>query len=78
MAALKGALAAGKKAIAVFYGAAHMPDLAAQIERIGFKPVGTNWHQAWDVNIRPNEPSAFQRIQQRMNETKQSPVSPPN
>ena len=72
MVALKDALKAGKKKIAVFYGAAHMPDLAAQIEEMGFKPVDTKWYQAWDVHIRPNEPSAFQKIQQRMAEAQQS------
>ena len=77
IAALKGALAAGDKQIAVFFGAAHMPDLAAQIERMGFKPVDTTWYRAWDVNIRPSEPSAFQRIQQRMNDATQPAATAP-
>jgi hypothetical protein len=72
MSALKDALAGGKKKIAVFYGAAHMPDLAAQVEKMGFKPVDTKWYQAWDVAIRPNEPSAFQKIQKHMAEAQQS------
>jgi hypothetical protein len=73
MAALKDALAKGKKRIAIFYGAAHMPDLAGQIEAMGFKPVATNWNEAWDVKIRPNEPSAFQKLQERMKQAQQAP-----
>jgi hypothetical protein len=71
MAALKEALADGKKKIAIFYGAAHMPDLGEQLEAMGFNPVDTRWHEAWDVKIRPNEPSAFQRIQERMKQAQQ-------
>ncbi len=71
MAALKEALANGKKKIAIFYGAAHMPDLSEQIEKMGFKPVETTWYEAWDVNIRPTEPSAFEKIQERMNQAQQ-------
>ncbi|MGB7161216.1 MAG: hypothetical protein WBD40_24365 [Tepidisphaeraceae bacterium] len=59
------------KRIAIFYGAAHMPDLAKQIEAMGFKPVSTDWYEAWDVKIRPNEPSAFQRIQERVRQAQQ-------
>jgi hypothetical protein len=69
--ALKRALADGKKRIAIFYGAAHMPDLAGQIEKMGFKPVETKWYQAWDTTIRPNEPSAFQKIQERMKQAQE-------
>ncbi|HEV2296428.1 MAG TPA: hypothetical protein VGR35_21470 [Tepidisphaeraceae bacterium] len=69
--ALKDALAGGKKKIAIFYGAAHMPDLSRQLEGMGFKPVDTTWYQAWDVRIRPNEPSAFQKIQDRMNQVRE-------
>ena len=71
----KRALTDGKKRIAIFYGAAHMPDLAAQIEKMGFKPVETKWYQAWDTTIRPNEPSAFQKIQERMKQAQQAPPS---
>ena len=71
--ALKMALARRKKKIAIFYGAAHMPDLSKQIEGMGFKPVATNWYEAWDVRIRPNAPSAFQRIQERIKEAQQAP-----
>jgi hypothetical protein len=52
----------GKKDIAIFYGAAHMTDLSAQIEAKGFKHVSTKWRPAWDVTIRPTEPSAFSKL----------------
>ena len=55
-------IASGKKDIAIFYGAAHMPDLSAQIEKKGFKLVSVKWRPAWDATIRKNEPSAFQRL----------------
>jgi hypothetical protein len=55
-------LKGGKQNIAIFYGAAHMPELSKQIEQRGFKPVNNRWRAAWDVRIRPNEPSAFQKL----------------
>ena len=71
--ALKDALADKKKRkIAIFYGAAHMPDLSKQIETMGFKPIETKWNEAWDVHIRPNEPSAFQKLQERMKQAQQA------
>ncbi len=72
MTALKEALADGKRKIAVFYGAAHMPDLAEQIEAMGFKPLDTTWREALNVKIRPNEPSAFQKIQERMKQAQET------
>jgi hypothetical protein len=55
-------LAAGKKDLSIFYGAAHMPELAKQLEQRGFKPTQTKWRAAWDVRIRENQPSAFQKL----------------
>ena len=55
-------LKSGKKDLAIFYGAAHMPDIAKQLEQRGFKPTQTKWRAAWDVRIRENQPSAFQRL----------------
>ncbi len=59
---LREQLKAGKKNIAIFYGAAHMPDLAERLDLLGFRPTKTEWHKAWDVTIRGNQPSAFQRL----------------
>lgn len=58
---LKQTIAKGKKQVAIFYGAAHMPDLARRIEQLGFKPVSTTWYMAWDVAIRKDEPSLLVR-----------------
>ena len=48
----------GKKNVALFYGAAHMPDIADTLELMGFEPVETEWRQAWDLTIRADQPSA--------------------
>jgi len=58
---LKRTIKSGKKHISIFYGAAHMPDLARRIQAMGFKPVDTVWVKAWDVSIRPDQPSALVR-----------------
>lgn len=62
-------LKAGKKEIAVFYGGAHMPELADALEIRGFEPVKTEWRTAWDVKIRKNQPSAFQKLMNQAGQT---------
>ena len=52
----------GKKDIAIFYGAAHMPDLAGRLAAMGYAPVKRDWVVAWDLKIRANRPSALQRL----------------
>jgi hypothetical protein len=59
---LRDTIKSGKKNIAVFYGAAHMPDLADRLDLMGFHPVSTEWRDAWDVHIRNDQPSAFARL----------------
>lgn len=59
---LNNVLEDGKKDIAIFYGAAHMPDLAERLEAMGFKPVATEWRMAWDLTIRPDQPSAIEKL----------------
>jgi hypothetical protein len=44
-----------------------MPDLSAQIEKMGFKPVDTKWRTAWNVHIRPDKPSAFMKLMGNVN-----------
>lgn len=61
VAVLDRALKDGKRDIAIFYGAAHMPELAQMIQERGFKPVATEWRMAWDLSIRPDEPSAVEK-----------------
>ncbi|MFN4242420.1 MAG: hypothetical protein ACK4PI_04195 [Tepidisphaerales bacterium] len=48
---LREVRAAGQhRRVALFYGAAHMPDLARKLVDIdGLKPVGTEWLTAWDL-----------------------------
>lgn len=59
---LQNVLKDGKKDIAIFYGAAHMPDLAERLTAMGFKPVATEWRMAWDLTIRADEPSAVEKL----------------
>ncbi len=47
---LQEELDAGKKNIAVFYGAGHLPDMAERLEQdFSMKPVKTIWLDAWDL-----------------------------
>lgn len=41
-----------KLVIAVFYGAAHNPGLAAGIEKLGYEEVSRTWFRAWAMNGR--------------------------
>jgi len=59
---LRDTIKSGKKKLAVFYGAAHMPDLADRLDLMGFHHVSTQWRDAWDVHIRDDRPSAFARL----------------
>jgi len=47
---LKEAIKSGKKKIAIFYGAAHLRDMAERLENeYKMKPVKTTWLKAWDM-----------------------------
>ncbi len=47
---LKAELDAGKKTVAVFYGAGHLDDMAERLEAdFGMKPKATKWLPAWDL-----------------------------
>jgi hypothetical protein len=47
---LRKQLAAGKKKLAIFYGAAHMPDFQTRLRtEFGLVPGGTRWLTAWDL-----------------------------
>jgi hypothetical protein len=56
-AVLQQQIAAGKKKLAIFSGAAHMSDRSDRLTALGFVPVHTQWRVAWDLTIRPDEPS---------------------
>ena len=62
MKVLENVLKDGKKDVAIFYGAAHMPDFAERLTAMGFKPVATEWRMAWDLTIRHDEPSAVEKV----------------
>ena len=59
---LRQSIAGGKKKIAVFYGAAHMPELSAKLADMGFTQSSTDWETAWDLTIRPDQPSAAEKL----------------
>jgi hypothetical protein len=43
----------GHKRIAIFYGAAHMPDFEKRLrDELGLVPVSTTWMPAWDLRLR--------------------------
>jgi hypothetical protein len=49
-------LAAGKKKIAIFYGAAHMPDFEKRLrDDFGLKRQGEKWLEAWDLTRQKSE-----------------------
>jgi hypothetical protein len=53
---LRKQIAAGKKKIAIFYGAAHMPDFDRQLrDQFGLVPVATRWLVAWDLKDKANQ-----------------------
>jgi hypothetical protein len=62
MKTLEKALKDGKKDIAIFYGAAHMPDLSQRLTKMGFEPVASDWRMAWDLTFRNDEPSAIESV----------------
>ncbi|MHC4612288.1 MAG: hypothetical protein ACYTAU_01750 [Planctomycetota bacterium] len=40
------------ESIAIFYGAAHMPDLARRLdEQLGYRPADAEWFTAFEVNL---------------------------
>jgi hypothetical protein len=49
---LRRELARGKRRLAIFYGAAHMPDLDARLRReFGLVPDESEWIEAWDLRM---------------------------
>jgi len=42
-------IAAGKKRLAIFYGAAHLGDMEERLLKAGFKRTGVLWLKAWDL-----------------------------
>jgi len=46
---LKDQIAAGKKNMGIFYGAAHMKDMEKRLEDLGFKRTKMEYMIAWDL-----------------------------
>jgi triphosphoribosyl-dephospho-CoA synthetase len=42
-------IAAGKKRLAIFYGAAHLADMEERLLKQGYKRVKVEWLKAWDL-----------------------------
>jgi len=54
MKVLRRELDSGKRKLAIFYGAGHLPDLANRLKRdFGLQPTGRQWLQAWDMSEPP-------------------------
>jgi hypothetical protein len=51
---MRDEIAAGKKNLAIFYGAGHMKDMSERLEDMGYKRGDTEWNTAWDI---PNKPA---------------------
>jgi hypothetical protein len=49
---------AGRNNLAIFYGAAHLPDMELRLEKRGFHRAGERWITAWDIKPRKEEKSA--------------------
>ena len=49
LAVAKKEIQSGKRRLAIFYGAAHMPDMKSRLEKQGWRSVGSDWVKAWDV-----------------------------
>ncbi|MDB6075801.1 MAG: TraB family protein [Verrucomicrobiaceae bacterium] len=49
-------IARGKRKIAIFYGAAHLPDMQKKLEARGFIRGQTEWLKAWDLPAEPKTP----------------------
>jgi hypothetical protein len=48
---LKEQLSAGKKRVAIFYGAGHLPDMDQRLRRdFGLQPIAITWLTAWDLS----------------------------
>jgi len=51
------ALPAGAHSVAIFYGAAHLPDLEKRLAARGYARAGARWVTAWDVSPPPEAPA---------------------
>lgn len=59
--ALDREVARGKRRIAIFYGAAHLPDMQKKLEAKGYIRGKTEWLKAWDLPPAPASPSVVEK-----------------
>jgi hypothetical protein len=52
---LERELKAGRRRLAIYYGAAHMPDMEKRLLALGFTKTGEQWLVAWDVHKRKDK-----------------------
>lgn len=65
LAVLRDQLAKGKKKVAIFYGAAHMPDMEKRLkEEFGLVPIQVRWLVAWDLQGPSTAEKPFRRTRQ--------------
>lgn len=57
---MKRELAAGRKNLGIFYGAAHFPDLEKRLLDLGFKRGKQEWLTAWDIPKQEAKPAAVE------------------
>lgn len=56
-AVLRKQIDAGRRRLAIFYGAGHMPDLERRlIEDFGLERQGVQWREAWDLSDKADRP----------------------
>lgn len=55
LAVLEKQIAAGKKKLGIFYGAAHLKDMQKRLLALGFKLEKTEWLTAWDLPPEPKQ-----------------------
>lgn len=41
------------RSVAIFYGAAHLPDLETRLRALGYERAGARWLTAWDTTLQP-------------------------
>ena len=61
-------IAAGKRKIAIFYGAGHMSDIKKRLsDDFGLVPIRTRWVTAWDMKAKPRPAPKAKRKKQSAN-----------
>ena len=48
-------VAAGRKNLGIFYGAAHLSEMESEMEKKGYHRTGERWMNAWDIKPRADE-----------------------